>query len=419
MAKAIRSDLKISLDIDDNQEQGVKERTWAEMAEIAKTLPPREFFAEGIIDSEGISIVFAPTRSYKSAFLAHIANKASMGLDAFEGVKNSHKKECDVLYLDSELYLQDWTERYRFDSNRLTVLTKEAFSQLDIDLGVDEFIGFLESKFRSGKRIIIIDNLSVVVPQMSDYKIASAYLSGLNNLLGRLKESKIEASLVLVAHTTKSVISPDFGVTTQNMGGAYAWQKPAQSVVALNKRSDLSDSESGFYVKVLENRRRNNSDIKGRNVLAFRVEQNLDKSMEIICDGIMREEECLGVGAIPNLAREDAKVSELKMTLLALLESTGLGTNNSAEFIASLFNESIVSVKKYKDRNKFPRARDVFDRVTVAVSNDASFWVESWEKVKNDLPRFGATYPMSLPKHIQEVINRKRKEQSETSSDLF
>lgn len=412
MAKAKKKRIELDLELDPVEEKVLKPRTWSELSDEAKTMPEREFFAEGIIDSEGISVVFAPPKSFKSAFIAHVAHSASLGRSPFEGVKNSHRKECDVLYLDAELYIQDWAERYSFPSENLKTFTKEDFSKMNIDLGVNEFIGFLEENFRSGFRMIVIDNLSLVVPQASDHKIAAEYISALNHLMGRLKESKIEASLVLIAHSTKENIKPEFGVTTQSMGGAFAWQKPAQSVVALNKRKDLDDGEYGFYIKVLETRRRNNSGISGRSVLAFRVEGVGGEPMQLICEGLMREDECLGSGGLPNLARTEAKSSEAKMTLMALLESAGLGTNTSADFVGQVFKVSGATIKQYKNPARFPEARSVFDRVTNAVLNDSSYWVECWERTKEDLHRFGGELPMTLPKYIQDVISAKRKRAS-------
>lgn len=211
---------------------------------------PKPFFG-GLIPPLGITIIFAPAKTGKTAFLNTIALNIAKG-ESFYKIKNEAGKQ-KILIVDFEMTNIDYRSRFG-DTNQFENLDISVFNARNLN-DIKNEINILKPD------IVFIDNLSALIDDLLNTKEIKETFNYFKSL-----ESKM--SLILVAHSVKSSFNKI--QETQNVYGTVFQLNMATSVCSLNVNPKNPEE---IYLKHHATRRAPDDIVLGHKVLLMKKRQ--------------------------------------------------------------------------------------------------------------------------------------------------
>jgi archaellum biogenesis ATPase FlaH len=235
---------------------------------------PKPFFG-GLIPPLGITILFAPAKTGKTAFLNTIALHLAKG-EPFHQIKNEAGKQ-KILIVDFEMTNIDY--RTRFGN------TNE-FEKLDISVFNARNLNDIKNEINIIKpNIVFIDNLSALMDDLLNTK-------EIKETFNYFKSLEHKMTLVLVAHSVKSSFNKI--QETQNVYGTVFQLNMATSVCSLNVNPKNPEE---IYLKQHATRRAPDDIVFNHNVLLMKKQRKNDvfftEPLKIVDERLLYEDETI------------------------------------------------------------------------------------------------------------------------------
>jgi archaellum biogenesis ATPase FlaH len=235
---------------------------------------PKPFFG-GLIPPLGITILFAPAKTGKTAFLNTIALRLAKG-ESFHQIKNEAVPQ-KILIVDFEMTNIDY--RTRFGN------TNE-FEKLDISVFNARNLNDIKNEINIIKpNIVFIDNLSALMDDLLNTK-------EIKETFNYFKSLEHKMTLVLVAHSVKSSFNKI--QETQNVYGTVFQLNMATSVCSLNVNPKNPDE---IYLKQHASRRAPDELVCGHQVLLMKKQQKngvfFTEPLQIVDERLLYEDETI------------------------------------------------------------------------------------------------------------------------------
>jgi archaellum biogenesis ATPase FlaH len=235
---------------------------------------PKLFFG-GLIPPLGITILFAPAKTGKTAFLSTLALSLGSGTP-FYNIKNEAGKQ-KILIVDFEMTNIDY--RTRFGDTSL-------FEGLEISVFNARNLNDIKNEINILKpNIVIIDNLSALTDDLLNPK-------EIKDIFNYFKSLEDRMTLILVAHSVKSAFNKI--QETQNVYGTVFQLNMATAVCSLNANPKNPDE---IYLKLHATRRAPDDIIFGNNVLLMKkIKKNgvfFIEPIKVVDERLLYEDETL------------------------------------------------------------------------------------------------------------------------------
>jgi archaellum biogenesis ATPase FlaH len=235
---------------------------------------PKPFFG-GLIPPLGITILFAPAKTGKTAFLNTIALSIAKG-EPFYQIKNEIGKQ-KILIVDFEMTNVDYRTRFG-NTNEFEKLDISVFNARNLN-DIKNEINILRPD------ILFIDNLSALMDDLLNTK-------EIKETFNYFKSLEHKMTLILVAHSVKSSFNKI--QETQNVYGTVFQLNMATSVCSLNVNPK---NATEIYLKHHATRRAPDDTVFGHNVLLMKKQQNnglfFTEPLKVVDERLLYEDEKL------------------------------------------------------------------------------------------------------------------------------
>jgi RecA-family ATPase len=329
----------------------LKVKTANEWIQEAQSLPvPKQIFGQFWYQGE-LCVLVADTNQGKTILLVQVIDSVTSGKSIL-GQEN-RLGPTKAIYYDLELTSKQFELRYsEINETEGTTFNHFNFSNdfyrgefnpdgfdfEDLDF-TDKIIQEIENQTLAiGANVIVIDNLSVIMPDNEKAKNTTPFLTKLNML-----KKKYGWSIILIAHTPKRIsYSP---MTVNDIQGSKAFSNLVDSIFALGESQKNSAIK---YLKQLKVRY-GSYEYDSKNVLEIKIskESNFTSFIRI---GVSHEFE--------HLKKIDETSKECKKELAFDLKSKGFSNVHIAEQIGM----SEGGIRKWFKKNKEVIKQEIGDK---------------------------------------------------------
>lgn len=257
--------------------------TATKIMELAKTAKDIKNIFGNIFKTGDLTLFMAPKKTGKTIIGYQIADAISKGNGMFNNMLDNSIGESKVLYIDMEMNLSDFKERYiNAQSKKEYTFSKNLHIQMlnptNFDFEQGKMLNEIEKLIIETKpNVLIIDNLTALMKSISD---ADSALIAIRTLLALKHEHDL--SIMIMCHTPKKI--GNLPLSSDDILGSGIFLNLCTSVFGIRR----SFTEKGIvYLKHLDTR---NSQLiyDDENVILMSI-QKIDNFTEMMYEGQAKE----------------------------------------------------------------------------------------------------------------------------------